>query len=75
MIRHSLGAPGVKSGIEADWMRPSPPIVLDQSGRGGPPTVMRIAGGMLAVWVTGTSQTTRVASRRLTIDQLCGLAP
>jgi hypothetical protein len=75
MIRHSLGAPGLTSGIEADWMRPSPPIVLDQSGRGGPPAVTRVNGGMLAVWVTGTSQATRLASRRLTIDQLCGLAP
>jgi hypothetical protein len=75
MIRHSRGAPGVTSGIDADWMRPSPPIVLDQTGDGSGATVTRTPEGMLAAWVFTSSRESRVVTRRMTIDQLCGDAP
>jgi hypothetical protein len=73
VIRHSLGAPGVTSGIDADWMRPSPPIVLDQSGLGGSAFVTRGPAGMLAGWIASSGDGPRVTVRRLTIDELCGL--
>lgn len=75
VIRHSRGAPGVTGGIEADWMRASPPIVLDQSGQGRAAAVMRTPAGMLAAWVTGIGTDTFVATRRMTIDELCGETP
>ena len=75
IIRHSRGAPGVTAGIEADWMRPSPPIVLDQSGSGSGPAVTRTPEGMLTAWVVRNSGQASVMARRMTIDQLCGDAP
>ncbi len=75
MIRHSLAAPGGGGGIDADWMRPSPPIVLDQSGRGAAPVIVRALDGILAAWLTEDSKGPAVAARRLTIDELCGRLP
>jgi hypothetical protein len=43
MIRHSLGAPGGRGGLDGDWMRPVPPVVLDASGAGAYPAVVPTA--------------------------------
>jgi hypothetical protein len=75
MIRHSLAPPGGGGGIDADWMRPSPPIVLDQSGRGAAPVIVRALDGILAAWLTADSKGPAVAARRLSIDELCGRSP
>jgi hypothetical protein len=73
MIRHSLGAPGGAGGLDADWMRPGPPIVLDHTGRGADAVVARIPGGVLAAWLTGSPDSLSLVARRLGIDELCGL--
>jgi hypothetical protein len=75
MIRHSLGAPNGSGALDGDWMRPAPPIVLDQSGRGSSPALAATNDGMIAAWLAGTGPETLVATRRLSVDQLCGLAP
>jgi hypothetical protein len=74
MIRHSLGAPGGAGGLDADWLRLAPPIVLDQTGAGTAPVVAPTGQGVLAVWVTGSPLGSAVAARRLSVDELCGFA-
>lgn len=72
MIRHSRGVPNGKGGVEADWMRPAPPIALDPSGAGAAPVVVPVRDGMLAAWITGDSRARSLAVQALSIDQLCG---
>jgi hypothetical protein len=72
MIRHSRGVPNGTGGVDADWMRPAPPIALDPSGAGAAPVVAPIRDGMLTAWITGDSRTRSVAVQALSIDQLCG---
>jgi hypothetical protein len=72
MIRHSRGVPNGTGGVEADWMRPAPPIALDPSGAGAAPVVAPVRDGMLTAWITGDSRTRSVAVQALSIDELCG---
>jgi hypothetical protein len=75
IVRHSLGAPDGSRTLDADWMRPAAPIVLDRSGAGEAPVLAATDDGILTVWISREHGTGRVLARRLSIDQLCGLAP
>jgi hypothetical protein len=74
MIRHSLGAPGGGGGLDADWLRLAPPIVLDQTGAGSTPVVTPTEQAMLVAWVTGGPRGSTVVARRMSIEELCGLS-
>jgi hypothetical protein len=73
MIRHSLGAPGGQGGLDGDWMRPAPPVVLDASGAGASPVVVPTAQGLVAAWTVIGTRASRVAAIQMTVDELCGL--
>jgi len=75
VIRHSLGAPGGSRGLDADWMRPAPPIVLDHSGGGVGPVAARVPNGIVAAWLNESQDNVTLSVRRLGIDELCGLPP
>jgi hypothetical protein len=75
VVRHSLGAPDGSGALDADWMRPAAPIVLDSSGSGEAPVLAPTAAGMLTAWISRQAGTDAVRVRQLTIDQLCGRAP
>lgn len=73
VIRHSPAPPGGRGGLEGDWMRPGPPIVLDLSGQGTGPAIAPLSAGILAAWLTSQPSAQVVRTRRISVDELCGL--